>query len=259
MDFLKKHYEKIALSVVLLAVAVIAFSLTKMVGDVRTTLDEQLRARIGGKQKSLQPADLTNSVLAFERLSKPFEVRLAGDHNTFNPVTWVKLGDTFKRMDNKGALFSVLRINPLPLKITYVGVAGTGDPYRYQFSVEKTYEKLPTKRRPITVSLTEGTKNDLFVLREIKGPKENPSEVVVELLDGGNRVVLAKDKTFSKTSGHSADLRGETNNREYPGKRPDDTILLPGGSYKIISISADEVIIQAPNNTRSTLRPASNP
>ena len=38
MDFLKKHYEKLVLSVVLLAVAVAAFLLTVQVGNVKQTL-----------------------------------------------------------------------------------------------------------------------------------------------------------------------------------------------------------------------------
>ena len=41
MDFLKKHYEKIVLSVVLLAVAVAAFLLLVDVNQVKDTLEKQ--------------------------------------------------------------------------------------------------------------------------------------------------------------------------------------------------------------------------
>ena len=55
MEFLKKHYEKIALSAVLLVVAGVAFWLTQAVSQVQSSLDEQLKARVRGSKKQLQP------------------------------------------------------------------------------------------------------------------------------------------------------------------------------------------------------------
>jgi len=259
MDFIKKNYEKVALSVVLLAVAVVAFWLTQKAGQERADLDTALQQRASGKQKLLGPVDLTNSVVALSGLSQPFELMLEGEHNTFNPVPWIKTGSILKpvpRRPGQGVV-SVSRIVPLKLNVTYIGVAGTGDPYRYQFTIEREYEKTLSKRRPLTGSLTEGNKNDLFLLREIRGNPSSAGEVVVELLDTGERVTLTKDKTYSKVMAYAADLRHDLGNRDYPGKRQDDALNLGGSIYKVISIGPEEVIIQAPNKTRSTIRPDS--
>lgn len=55
MDFLKKHYEKLVLSIVLLAVAVAAFLLTVEVGNVKQTLADQLQQKIVKKGAVLPP------------------------------------------------------------------------------------------------------------------------------------------------------------------------------------------------------------
>ena len=146
----------------------------------------------------------------------------------------------------------MVKINPLNLVVTYKGVVGIGDPFRYQFVVEKSYEKQQSKRRPLTTSLTEGTKNDTFILREARGAKDSALEVVIEM--SGENIVLAKDKPFTRPMAYSADFKSDTSNREFVGKRQDERIAQGGSLYKIISIGEVEVIIEAPNKTRSILR-----
>ena len=90
MDFLKKHYEKLVLSVVLLVVAVAAFWLTQKVSEVRQTLDEQLKQQVGGKKKTLKPVDLTNDIAALKQLGSAPRLRIDGDNNLFNPIRWVR-------------------------------------------------------------------------------------------------------------------------------------------------------------------------
>lgn len=252
MQYLKKHYEKVILVVVLLAVAGSAFWLTNQVEMVRTTLEEQLRQQIGGKQKELKPVDLAAATNAMSRLGAALPLQLSGEHKTVNPVAWLKNASGFVRAGDKSHGLSIGKISPLNLSITYTGVVGTGDPYRYQFTVEKAFEKQPSKRRPLTTSLTEGTKNETFILREVKPPKEAATEVVVEI--AGNRVSLAKDKPYLKAMAYSVDFKSDTTGRDLPTKRQDDPIVHNGTSYKIISISEGEVIIEAPNKTRSSLR-----
>ncbi len=259
MDYLKKHYEKLVLFVVLFGLAASAFWLTNQVGAIRTTLEEQLRTATGGKQKSLPRADLTNASVALARIGGNYQVVLDGEHKTFNPARWIKSGDGYRRQSDKAVAVVVGKVGPLNLNLTYTGVAGTPENIRYQFTVEKAYEKLPAKQRPLTVSLTEGTKNETFMLREVKGAKESATEVVVELVDGGAKVELVRDKTFSKVFGYAADLKVENSNREYPKRRQDDSVNVNGTSYKIISITPEEVIFEAPNKTRTSLKPAATP
>ena len=63
MQFLKKHYEKIVLGVVLLGVAATSLLLTMRAGDERQKLAEQLQQKVGGKQKPLKPVELAGNEL----------------------------------------------------------------------------------------------------------------------------------------------------------------------------------------------------
>ena len=264
MQFLKKHYEKIVLGVVLLGVAATSLLLTMRAGDERQKLAEQLQQKVGGKQKPLKPVELESSAASLERLSKPSVVMLAGEHKTFNPGNWVRKADgSIAPVGDKGGRgaegLALVATRPLNLSVTYIAVAGTGEPYRYQFNVVRDHEKQAAKRRPTTLSLTEGTKNDLFLLREVHGPKDNPTELVIEVLDGNERVTLAKDKTYAKGMGYSADLRYEAENKNFAGKRPDETLVLSGATYKIVAIQKDELVVSAPNQVRTIIKPSVAP
>lgn len=256
MEYFKKHYEKVALVAVLLGVAGLAFWLASQVESVRVDLEEKLRVQTGIKQNPLPPANLTNAAVALGKVTPAFALDLSGDHRTFNPGNWMKVGGVLKPVSAKGHLLKLDRINPLNLNITFTGIAGSAEPLRYQFLVEKVFEKVPAKRRPITTSVVEGAKtegtNGTFLLREVKPPKDAPAEVIIELL--GERHTLVKDKMFSKVMGYSADLKSEVTTREFLGKRQDESINNNGANHKIISITPDEVILEAPNKTRSSLR-----
>lgn len=254
MDFLKKHYEKLILSVVLLVVAAAAFWLTQNVSAVQSSLEEQLQTRVRGSRRPLPPVDLTNSIAAVESMSRPVNLDLSGDHNVFNPIRWIRGTDLAPKPDPRQDLARTLNLvatRPLNLSITYIGPTGIGDPYRYQFTIEQQHAKKPSDRRPVTLSLVEGTKNNFFLLREVRGPKDSAGEVVIELASG-ERVTLAKGKPFEKVMGHLADLRFE--NRDFLGKRADDTLVLAGTTYKIVAIGKEELVISAPNSTRTTIK-----
>jgi hypothetical protein len=264
MQFLKKHYEKIVLGVVLLAVAAIALLLVMSAGAESQRLADQLQKKVAGSKKPVKPTDLSAGNAALEHLGSRLEINLAGDHKTFNPNTWLRKvdGTIAPVTDNgsKGARGLVLTAtHPLNLSIAYTAVAGTGDPYRYQFTVVRDHEKLAAKRRPSTVSLTEGAKNDLFLLREVHGPKDNPTEVVIELIEGGDRATLTKEKPFAKGLAFSADLRYELENKTFAGKRADETVTLSGTPYKIVAIDADAIVVSAPNKVRSTIKLSGTP
>ena len=58
MQFLKKHYEKLVLSLVLLGLAVVAILLTFKVEGVKKELEEKGRRRITAKQEAVKATDL---------------------------------------------------------------------------------------------------------------------------------------------------------------------------------------------------------
>lgn len=256
MEFLKKHYEKIVLSAVLLVVAGVAFWLTQAVSQVQMSLEEQLKARVRGSKKQLQPADLTNAIAAVRQLERPVPLELSGGHSVFNPFRWIRGSDGSPKPDPRQDLSATLKLvqtKPLNLKLVYVGPTGVGDPYRYEFSIEQQASKKVSERRAVSTSLTEGTKNNLFRLQEVRGPKDTAIEVVIQLI-GGETIVLAKGKAFEKAMGYAADLRFE--NRDFAGKRTDDSLSLSGANYKIVAIGKDQLVVSASNGTRTTIKAA---
>lgn len=259
MEFLKKHYEKLVLSVVLLVVAGVAFWLTQTVSQVKTSLEEQLQTKVRGAKKPFQPVDLTNAVVAIQQFSKPAQLDLAQPHDLFNSERWIRGADGLPKPDPRRELSTALKLmgtKPLSLVLTYVDVVGIGDPIRYQFSIEQQHAKKPSDRRQVTLSLTEGTKNNYFRLVEVRGSKDKSTEVVVELVSGGDRVVLTKGKPFQKTMGYTADLRYEA--RDFLNKRADETLSVAGTTYKIVAISRDELVVSAPNGTRTSVKLSTN-
>ena len=251
MDFIKKHYEKVILSVVLLAVAVVVFLLTVEVGAVKDELAEQLIQKTVKKGASIPPLDLSTQKLVVARSSQPLRVVLDGPHNTFNPGTWEKAGDVVRRKQGKAGLagLAISRIIPLNLVITYRGPVGVADNPRYQFSVAREFEKAPTKRQPVITSLTAGSKDSVLSLVEVRGPKEDPTELVCELVETRERFILSRTKDFRKPGGYAADLKGD--GRDYLARRVDDVLQLGGITYKIVAIAKDELVVSAPNQVRT--------
>ncbi len=253
MDFLKKHYEKLVLVIALAAVALAAFLLLREVDVVKEQLDQALKARTTKKGAAFEPLNLSTNEAALKRVTTPVKFVFDGEHNTFNPGTWDKTADGFRRKSSKGGLggLNVTRVIPLNLIVSYVGVASVAETPRYQFSFTREYEKLANKRRAVIASLSVGTKNDVLFLRDIKGPKEEPTELICELIESGERFVLSKERDFRKPLGYAVDLRHE--NKDFPAKRVDDSVTLSGVTYKIVAIGKDELVVSAPNQVRTTI------
>jgi len=266
MEFLKKHYEKVILSVVLLGLAIAAFMLTVQVKSVQETIQEQSQSRQRQQKKQIPPVNLATAEEAVQRLSRPMQLTLAGtDHNLANPVPWGrdKSSNLFKLKPGQGVGpngLMVKQIDPLDLIIAYEEVAGKGDDIRYKFGITKEYAKQVNARRRNTFSATVGgkTTDGTLLLREIRGPKEDPTELACELLDNHEPFVLAKDKPFRKSLGYAVDLHYKIEKRDINAKRVDDIIPLSGSNYKIVAISKDEVVVSDPDTKkRFTIRTAS--
>ena len=256
MNFAKKHYEKLVLGLVLLAVAATAFWLSLKVSDVRADLDTKLQAKVGGKQKPLKPVTLDASLEALTKLTSAPAFKLDGDHNTFNPWTWMYDNNKvlIKIPDGGGGGLSYEKAIALNLTVEFAGVAGTGDPYRYQFTITRDYEKLAAKRHPTTTSLNSGDKNDLFRLVEVKGPKEAPTGLTLELNENGEKVTLVPGKPFVQTVAWAADIKSQIDQHVFSNKRVDDTFTHRNSLYKIVAISKDELVVSAPTRSRKTLK-----
>src|SRR4030095_6461287 len=93
MQFLKKHYEKILLSVVLLGLAAASAALPWMVGQTQDQIENMVTSVKKSKPKPWSPLDLSTNQQINQRIEGPVKVKLAGEHNLFNPVKWVRTAD----------------------------------------------------------------------------------------------------------------------------------------------------------------------
>src|SRR5436189_4739950 len=126
MQFLKSHYEKIILSVVLLGLAAVAALMPMRVAQERE-LQEKREAEITNpKVKEYQPLDLTTNASVLARLEQPPRLKLDGEHNVFIPVVWQKTPDnSVKKVTEWGPnAVEILEIRPLHLSIAFDQVAG---------------------------------------------------------------------------------------------------------------------------------------
>lgn len=266
MEFLKKHYEKLILGAVLLGLAVAAFMLTVQVQSVREAISKNEQEIQGRKKKSIPPVDLSAGEAAVTRLSKPVVVQFAGpDHNLANPVPWGrdKSSNLFKIVPGRGTGPDGLRVkqlNPLNLVIAYEETAGKGDELRYKFGITKEYAKQAAARRRNSLSVTVGAKSSdgTFVLREVKGAKEDPSELVCELVETGESFTVTKERPFTKGFGYSVDLAYQIAKQDFNGKRVDDQLSLSGSNYKIVAITKDEVVVSDPDTKKRSVIPTTS-
>lgn len=257
MEFLKNHYEKVILSVVLLGLAVAAVLLLTWVGNEKRALEDIEQGFTRNPPKALKVVDLSTNEAVLQRLVRPAVLRLSGEHNLFNPVQWKKMPDgrvlsiRTGREIGPGAL-TVTKITPLYLRIEFEGVGGTGDVPQYRFKITREAEKSPAKRIPTTLSVTGvGQKSPVFSLREIK-PKDNPSEFVLELLDNKELISLTKDKPYSSVAGFTTDLKYPPDNLSFLGKRVGDSLVFAGDTNKIVAITETNVTVAAASNTKRT-------
>jgi hypothetical protein len=85
-------------------------------------------------------------------------------------------------------------------------------------------------------------------LREVKGPPEAPTEMILELRDSGERVSLTPEKPYLRTLAYEADLKYGPTGRTYTKKRKGDPIDISGQPHKIVDIAADKIVLSDDSN-----------
>ncbi len=93
MDFVKKHYEKILLSVVLLGLMGVLVFMLYLIPSDRQRLADIRQSIISRAVKPLDPLDLTRETNVFERLQSPYKLDFSTTNKLFNPVQWQRATD----------------------------------------------------------------------------------------------------------------------------------------------------------------------
>lgn len=268
MDFLKKHYEKVLLGVVLCGLVVGAVFLTLMVPQEREKLDSYTTGIIKKQTKPIPPVDLSTNQLALQRLQTAFALDLATTNKLVNPMLWrkrspdnVPIKDTPRNIGPEAVV--VITNRPLYLTITFDSVSTAGAAPRYLIGVTREAAPKSTDRSKKQKDAQLNVKNDVFVLREVKGPPDNPTELTLELNDTGEMATLSKERVdkdgkpfFKRVDGYSADLKYPPENKPpWLNQRIGSSLRIEGEEYNIVAINKNEVILSAKSNNKKTSIP----
>jgi hypothetical protein len=258
MQFLKAHYEKIILSIVLLGLAAAAALMPLKVAQEREK-EEARKDSIKNPKgiKELQPVDLSSNLMVLARTEKPERLKYAGEHNLFNPVRWQKGpdGSIYSSKDAGPNALQVLQITPLHLQLKFEDVIPPPTPQdkiRYRLSVLNELQR-PGARTgtPRDAGLKE--KNNMFTIEDIVGPPEDPKELQVLLPADKTPVVVSREKPFERILAYSADLRLPAEKKEWKNLKVKDELNFGGETYNIVAITENEVVLSAKSNKKQTV------
>ncbi|MDX1952139.1 MAG: hypothetical protein SFY81_08125 [Verrucomicrobiota bacterium] len=255
MQFLKKHYEKLILSLVLLGLAAAAALMPVKVSQERQKEEARKDQLIGGKPKPFPPIDLSSNRLVLQKTERPVKFELAGSHNLFNPVRWQKRPDGGLIKISSGnevglGALDVTAIEPLYMTVSLDEISGTGANIRYKITLRKETDRPAT---PQTRLVQPGNSNSsIFTLQQVQGPPENPTGLVILLPNEVEPIIINKEKPYRRIVGYSADLKYDPENLVRKGMRVKDAIVFGGESYNIVAINQNEVVLSAKSNQKQT-------
>src|SRR6266404_4704166 len=187
MEFIKKHYEKIILGIVLVGLMVAVAFIPLKVASEKAELETQRANYRNPSVKALQPLDLEAQEETVKRVATPAVLDLTTTNKLFNPMPWKKAADNRLIKDDSknlgpGAL-AITRLTPLYLILTLDSVSVSDGGARYFIGVTKEAATTTGQRSKHQIYCSLNVKNEVFTLRKIDGSPENPTRLVLELND----------------------------------------------------------------------------
>ena len=173
-----------------------------------------------------------------------------------NPVKWQKRpnNELIKVQTGREVgweQMEIVKITPLNLTVTLDQAPSPGN-YFLGFTRDAADKPIDRKKKRIFSSLNATNRyfDRFFVLREIKGAPENPTELILEMLDTNEKISVAKEKAFVKVEGYEADLKYKIDGKTFNNLRAGTTVRFLGDEYNIVAISPSEVVVSARLNDK---------
>jgi hypothetical protein len=254
MDFLKKHYEKILLGVVLIGMAVALALLPFFISSEKAKLTDMKSAVLHPKVKPLTNLDLSLPEQSLKRLASPAVIDFGPPNRLFNPLPWEKTADghLISRESVGPSRIVVTNITPLFLVLTLDSVTVSDSGPKYVIGIEKQAAATPGQRnkKQSLCSLNPPTKNETFTMLEVRGKPEEPSQIVVQLNDSGDKAIITKEQPYRRVDGYMADLHYDLEKKSWPHRRVNSTppLSFNGEEYNIVAINQNEVVLSAKLN-----------
>lgn len=255
MQFLKKNYEKLLLGLVLLGLVTSVVFLLFLVANEKQHLEEMRNSILTRPVKELEAPVLTGAEILLQRGAQFMTLDLSNTNKLFNPLRWQKSQNGQPFISESGTapkLLQVTKSTPLYFTVSLDSVALTDTAARYVIGIDQQAGAKAKGKKSIYLSV--GEKKEQLVLREVKGPAENPTSLNLEMTDSNEQISISKEKPFRRVDGYMVDLKYPPENRNFTGKRLDSTIFFAGSEYKIVAITQDELVISAPNQKKWTIK-----
>jgi hypothetical protein len=259
MEFLKKHYEKVLLGVVLLGLAVAVGFLPFKIASEKQKLEDLRNQLMHPNVKELTNLDLAGPENALKRMTIPAQADFSSPNRLFNPMVWQKAADGHLiKVDDANIGPKALVITnrkELDLVISLDDVTASDSGPRYRIGVKKEASNNPKDWAKTQKYCKLGDKTDTFTVREAKAPADNPTDVTLtlELNDTGQQVKISKEKGFKRADGYTVDMKYPPENKSFPpNRRVNQTISFNGEDYNIVAITTNEVVLSAKSNQKKT-------
>ena len=260
MDFIKKNYDKIILSAVLLGVIGFLVFLPFVISSEQEKLHQVEVTITSPSVKPLPPVDISRQTNVTLRVQSPAGFDFSNTNKLFNPIQWVKAADgTFipvKAGNQPASAVVVAKIIPLYYVLSLDSVVTNGLAPRYVVGVERQGAVNPAQRRKQQRFVSpDDPKKDAFTLLQVKGAAESPDDLVLKLADTGETVSIGPGKPYQRADAYAADLRYDADKKIFPAKRVGAGISFGGGDYIVVAIDANAVVLfDQSNQKKTTLR-----
>ncbi|HEY1663263.1 MAG TPA: hypothetical protein VGI03_12660 [Verrucomicrobiae bacterium] len=260
MDFIKKNYEKIILSIVLLGLVGVAGFLPVLIASDHQAMEAMRQTLTHPKVNPLQDLDTSNQDAVLLRLKDTTPLDFSTTNRLFNPVTWQK--------DKNGILIKIVtgnevgagaaviaKITPLYFQVSLDSVITNEAAPRYEVAVEDQASQIPAQRRPQHHYLSVGESSGILKLIGVKGPANNPTELDLVVTDTGEAAVVTPENPFRRVDGHTADLKYPPENFNANNVRVGAMLDFNSDQYNIIAIDSNDVILLQQSNQKKFVLP----
>lgn len=264
MDFLKKHYEKIILGIVLVGLLGALGVLPFFISSEKTKLDGLTSEVTNPRPKALTNLDVTPIEQTLKRAAAPAMIDFGPPNRLFNPMPWQKVNDRLIPVDKVGPMrLAVTNITPLYLRLTLDSVRPSDSGPKYVIGMVDEAATSPAQRTKKQVVCTpkQSNKSEPFTIIEVKGNPDDPSQLVVEMKDTRQTGVITKDKPFERVGGYQADMYYDLEKKPFTKRRVNSQppLSFNGEEYNIVSITQNEVVLAAKSNGKKwPIKAASN-
>ena len=251
MDFIKKHYEKALLGLVLLGLVAAVGFLPFEISSEKDKMAALAANILNPKIKPLTNQNLTVADGALKLMATPAMIDFGPPNRIFNPMAWSKAPDGHLIPQEKVGpnRLSVTNITPLWLKLSFESVSVI-DPTTTKYQIGVLKEVTGRPKRSFFCKIGEDTGDKTCTLVDIKGKPDDPTQLMVKLKDTGEDGTITKEKPFARVDGYTADLYYDLEKKPWTNRRVGNSLTFNGEDYKIVAISQDEVILQASNGKK---------